>query len=445
MVLTLFIFLLPLTSLLGVERFPPPEFESGYVMPGTTTPAPRSTVMEYVDAAVLLGTLVLASYFVLKRRARRPVFLLMLFSLLYFGFYRKGCICAIGSIQDVTLAVFNGGYQVPWTVLWFFLLPLLFTLFWGRSFCAAVCPLGAIQDVMLVRPVRIWPWLEHGLSLVPFVYLGAAILFAATGSAFIICQYDPFVSFFRRSGSFNMLALGAGFLALATCVGRPYCRFLCPYGALLNVLSRFSQWHVTLSPQDCIRCQLCEVACPFGAIREPLPDETPVPAKAGWAKIIALSLLIPIGTAAGAWIGKPLAVPLSHVHPTVALAERVAAEDAGVFAETTEASKAFRQTGRPVTELFAEALRIRERFALGTLLLGAFIGLAISLKLFCLGFDQGVTTYEADPAACVACARCYTHCPKEIVRKKRFQKKKIIAITPLPIPSPGSPTPPSPA
>ncbi|MCL5098356.1 MAG: molybdopterin-dependent oxidoreductase, partial [Candidatus Omnitrophica bacterium] len=37
---------------------------------------------------------------------------------------------------------------------------------------------------------------------------GAAVLFAATGSGFIICQYDPFVSFFRRSGSVNMLAIG---------------------------------------------------------------------------------------------------------------------------------------------------------------------------------------------------------------------------------------------
>ena len=56
----------------------------------------------------------------------------------------------------------------------------------------------------MVRPVKVPGWLEHALGLIPYVYLGAAVLFAATGSAFVICQYDPFVSFFRLGGSQRM-------------------------------------------------------------------------------------------------------------------------------------------------------------------------------------------------------------------------------------------------
>ena len=55
-------------------------------------------------------------------------------------------------------------------------------------------------------------------------------------------------------------------LVLSTFVGRPYCRFLCPYGALLGLLSRVSWKHATITPDECINCKLCEDACPFGAI-----------------------------------------------------------------------------------------------------------------------------------------------------------------------------------
>ena len=147
-----------------------------------------------------------------KTRKRRAIFVMIIFSLIYFGFWRKGCVCPIGAIQNVALSFFDPGYAVPITITLFFLLPLIFTLFFARSFCAAVCPLGAIQDLVLLRPTSLPQWLESGLRLFAYVYLAAAVLFAATGSAFIICRYDPFVSFLRLNGSLNILILGACFL-----------------------------------------------------------------------------------------------------------------------------------------------------------------------------------------------------------------------------------------
>ncbi len=431
----------------GVERFPPPEFESGYKMPPTTVPAPRAEALEYLDVALLLGALSLSSYLVLKQRSRKAILGLSLFSLLYFGFYRKGCVCAIGSVQDVVLALADPGYAVPLTVLAFFLLPLLFTVFFGRSFCAAVCPHGAIQDLVLVRPIKIRPWLEHALGLVPFVYLGAAVLFAATGSAFVICQYDPFVGFFRRSGAFNMLAFGAILLLAGLFIGRPYCRFLCPYGALLSLISRVSKWNVTLTPHDCIQCQLCDVACPYGAIAEPAEYG---PAPRGWRvwpKWLGLSLVAALLAVAAGWLGNHLAVAMSKQHPTVRLAERVAAEQAGKIVDNPEtdvvvgaaapiipdtpaerarlASKAFHQTGRPIPELLNEAIRIRQRFQLDGWLFGAFVGLVLGAKIISLAIPQPRNLYEPNRANCVACGRCYSYCPKELARVKRLQRKAV--------------------
>lgn len=131
----------------AIQRFPKPEFEGNYAQPATQVTAPRSIVLEYLDVALLIASLSLITWFILKKRSRMGVLAVTLFSILYFGFYRKGCICAVGSLQNIVLALFNPAYHIPVTAIAFFVIPLLFTLIYGRTFCAGVCPLGAIQDI----------------------------------------------------------------------------------------------------------------------------------------------------------------------------------------------------------------------------------------------------------------------------------------------------------
>ena len=217
-----------LPSVMGVQRFPKPEFESGYVEPETQFPVPRAEFLAWMDVAVLLLSLSLATFLVLKKRSRLGVFWLSLFSLAYFGFYRQGCVCSIGAIQNVTLALFSGSYTIPLTVLFFFLVPLVFTLLFGRTFCAAVCPFGAFQDLVAVKPMPMGAWLNAFLGMIPYLYLGLALLFAATATDFIICRYDPFVGIFRMNASFGMFLFAGVLLLSGIFIARPYCRFLCP-------------------------------------------------------------------------------------------------------------------------------------------------------------------------------------------------------------------------
>lgn len=404
----------------AAEQFPPPDFESGYSPPLTTTPPPRADLYEYLDVAVLVAALAVASLLVLKVRSRRALFVLMLFSLAYFGFYRQGCVCSIGAIQNVTLALFDSAYTVPVAVIAFFVAPLVFTVLFGRTFCAAVCPLGAIQDVVLLKPLKVPAWIEHGLGLLPYVYLGLAVLFAATGSAFIICEYDPFVAFFRRAGSLGMLSLGVGILVLAIFVGRAYCRFLCPLGAVFKVISRLSWWRPKITPDECIRCRLCEDSCPFGAIRKPTA-EAHAPRAEGKGRLALLILLAPVLVGLGGGLGRLLSPALARMHATVRLADRIRLEEAGQVTDTTDASDAFRAQARPPDELYAEAAAIEARFRPGGWLLGGWVGLVAAAKLIHRAVRRTRTDYEPDRATCVSCARCFQYCPME---QKRLRERK---------------------
>ena len=409
----------------GAELFPPPDFvETEHVIPSPTSPGPRQDVYEYIDAAVLLAALGLASYLILKKSSRRAIFALTVFSLLYFGFWRKGCVCSIGAIQNIVLSIFDRDYAVPIVVVVFFLLPLVFTLFFGRTFCAAVCPLGAIQDLVLSRPVSVPNWVESGLRLLAYIYLALAVLFAATGSAFVICRYDPFISIFRLSGNINMLILGGCLLLIGVFVGRPYCRFLCPYGVILRQLSRLSKWRVTITPDECIQCRLCEDSCPFGAIRKPATQWPAQEYHVAKKRLAFLLLLLPVLVFLGGWAGSSLKGVTSRAHETVRLAEQIYLEEAGETEDITVAGTAFRATGQEIKELYEQAANIRARFKLGGWILGGFIGLVIGLKLIGLSVWRQRTDYEADRASCLACGRCFSYCPKEHVR---LQKGKEVA------------------
>ena len=197
----------------------------GYKTPAVQKPLPRDYWLQVFDVLLLAAAMGIAVWLVLKRRSRKWVLALTIFSLAYFGFYREGCICPIGSIQNVAVALTDRTYAIPMVVTAAFFLPLVIALCFGRAFCGGVCALGAIQELVLLKPVQVPPRLDRALGLLKYVYLGLAIFLAikpALGRDFLICRFDPFVGFFRRTGAPHMLLLGGGFLLLGMFVGRPY-------------------------------------------------------------------------------------------------------------------------------------------------------------------------------------------------------------------------------
>jgi ferredoxin len=224
------------------------------------------------------------------------------------------------------------------------------------------------------------------------------------------------VGFFRLGGNANMMIFGGCLLLIGLLVGRPYCRYLCPYGAVLRLLSKFSKWHVRIPPTECINCRLCEDACPYGAIHPPTVTQDPEQRRRGKRRLGLLLLAAPLLVVGMTGLAIWWSVPLSKLHPTVQLAEQVRLEELGQVETTTDASDAFRNTGRSATELYEEALGIRLQFRRFAALLGAWIGLVLAAKLLQLSIRRQRTDYHPDQSGCVSCGRCFLSCPVEQVR-----------------------------
>ena len=350
--------LLLVVSAAAEQRFPPPDFTS-HEIPTMTTPHPDAGWWPAVDVAALVITLSVATWLALVKRSRNGMVALSITALIYFGFYRQGCVCSIGSIQNVSLAAADSAYAIPLSILAFFVLPLLFALLAGRVFCSGVCPLGAVQDLVLLRPMRVPRSLDAGLGLLPYVYLGAAVMLAATETRFLICEFDPFVNFFRFGGERGMLIFGGAMVLLSTVIGRPYCRYLCPYGVLLRHMSP------------------------------------------GMRRRFALLLVaLPVAMLLGGWFTATLSPHLARLHPQVAAAEA-----------------AISNTNVDATASIVEAQTVQNMFRFGGWVLGAFLGLVIVGRMIRLGLYRPQDDYIAERASCYSCARCVPVCPKERERR----------------------------
>lgn len=392
-------------------RFPRPDFESGYSPPPTQCPPPRADVFLRVDVGVLAGSMALAAWLVLKRRSRKGIVLLLVFSIAYFGFYRKGCVCPVGSLQNMALALSGQGYAVPWVILLFFFLPLVFALFFGRVFCSAICPLGALQDIVIRKPVRLPAFLAELLGFLPVVFLGLAALLAAGGAGFAICAHDPFVGFYRLGATLTMLVTGGVMLAVGILVARPYCRFFCAYGVLLGWMSRLSARHARITPDQCISCRLCEKACPFDCIQAPLPANGPEPVPVTRRRFGLMLAAIPVVVALGVWIGMLLSPMLARMHPAVRLADRLAREKRGLAAGLSLESEAARMSGQSLSGWMRQAEERKRWFRSGSAVMGGFLGIVFALRMIGLSRVRVRTEYEIDRERCFSCGRCFASCP----------------------------------
>lgn len=109
----------------------------------------------------------------------------------------------------------------------------------GRSghYCAHVCPFGSAQELagkLSRRKLRITPRVLRVLTALRNLLWGVLMALLLTGTCTAWIDYELFTAFIYSSASVWVIVLAVLFLVLSVWVPRPYCRFVCPTGALLK-------------------------------------------------------------------------------------------------------------------------------------------------------------------------------------------------------------------
>ena len=109
----------------------------------------------------------------------------------------------------------------------------------GRSghYCANICPFGSAQELagkLSRRKLRITPRILKLLSVLRNLLWGVLMALLLTGTCTAWIDYELFTAFLYSSASVWVIVLAALFLVLSVWVPRPYCRFVCPTGALVK-------------------------------------------------------------------------------------------------------------------------------------------------------------------------------------------------------------------
>lgn len=138
----------------------------------------------------------------------------------------------------------------------FFILTFLF----GRHFCGYLCPVGAVQEVAYFVPVpkvRL-PWKVFPMIVRAVVFLfilGAGLVYSLS-----ILHYLGIRQFFTLTISVGFLVFSC-LLIVSLFFYRPFCRFICPLGAIFQLFAIPARWKIRRT-DACITCGKCESACP---------------------------------------------------------------------------------------------------------------------------------------------------------------------------------------
>jgi polyferredoxin len=152
------------------------------------------------------------------------------------------------------------------------------SVFFRKAFCSWLCPMGTISESLAAlgrrifgRNLRIRKWVDLPLRALKYLLLGFFVWAVASMSApeLDAFMHSPYaliadvkmLNFFRHLDQTRILVIGILVIASAL-VENFWCRYLCPYGALLGLASIFSPIRIRRTPSACIDCAKCARACP---------------------------------------------------------------------------------------------------------------------------------------------------------------------------------------
>lgn len=186
-------------------------------------------------------------------------------------------VCPFGGVETLYSLVTGTGFvhkTQPSSIV-LLLIVLASTLLFGAVFCGWLCPFGTFQEFIGKLGRRIFPRLynrvprraDRALRYVRYGVLAAIVILTARVGKLVFESFDPYAALMNiLVGEVPVLALAVlGAIAVASLfIERPFCRYLCPFGAVLGLLGMISLFRPRRNASTCIGCKRCDAACPMG-------------------------------------------------------------------------------------------------------------------------------------------------------------------------------------
>jgi polyferredoxin len=185
----------------------------------------------------------------------------------------------IAGLMNLKYLLVTGSVPAVHPAAMFLLIAFLAIAFLLRkAFCSWLCPVGTISESLwragrkwLGRNFRLPRWLDLPLRGLKYLLLGFFVWAVSSMSVQALADFmhSPYgiiadvkmLNFFRHISETGLIVIGALVIA-SLFVQNFWCRYLCPYGALLGLAGFFSPLRIRRNESACIDCGKCSKACP---------------------------------------------------------------------------------------------------------------------------------------------------------------------------------------
>lgn len=213
------------------------------------------------------------------------------FSLWYFWHEGSGSIAAprppgvegflpISALMSLWYLLLSGEiHPVHPAGLFILLAIIVMSVLLKKSFCSWLCPVGTLSEnigefgkKLFGRNFRVWKWLDYPLRAVKYLLLAFLIyvvffqMDTQSLRLFLDSPYNRVADvkmflFFKDITRTSLIVIGV-LMGLSLVIRNFWCRYLCPYGALLGIAGLLSPFRITRNADSCIDCAKCAKVCP---------------------------------------------------------------------------------------------------------------------------------------------------------------------------------------
>ncbi len=186
-------------------------------------------------------------------------------------------VCPFGGVVSIYQYITAGTFVKKIHEASFILMWIVFALAiaFGPVFCGWICPFGSFQELLGKVGKKIFkrryntfipPRIDRILRYLRYLLLAQVIYMTARSGTLLFADIDPYYALFNfwtgevAISAYIVLAI---VMLASLFVERPFCKYACPYGAVLGLTNLFRIFGIKRNAQTCIDCKACDKVCPM--------------------------------------------------------------------------------------------------------------------------------------------------------------------------------------